>query len=139
MDNLESHTYEVFEKDPVKYSEYQKAIFYALRDRVPDSEARARTTYVACLLTFDLLHNFRFTDWNAAGTSVKGIRIWDFLALCVWEKAQGNLNCFAIACCSAFWHTFLQFVLFSQKDIVGIIDCVKVVKCPSNTWQLEKL
>ena len=62
MDNLESHTYEVFEKDPVKYSEYQKAIFYALRDRVPDSEARTRTTYVACLLTFDLLHNFRFTD-----------------------------------------------------------------------------
>ena len=24
MDNLESHTYEVFEKDPVKYSEYQR-------------------------------------------------------------------------------------------------------------------
>ena len=26
MDNLESQTYEVFEKDPVKYSEYQAAI-----------------------------------------------------------------------------------------------------------------
>ena len=24
MDNLESGTYEVFEKDPVKYSQYQK-------------------------------------------------------------------------------------------------------------------
>jgi len=24
MDNLESQTYEVFEKDPVKYSQYQK-------------------------------------------------------------------------------------------------------------------
>lgn len=46
MDNLESHTYEVFEKDPVKYSEYQKAIFYALRDRVPESEAETRVTYV---------------------------------------------------------------------------------------------
>jgi len=46
MDNLESHTYEVFEKDPVKYSEYQKAIFCALRDRVPDSEAAARFMYV---------------------------------------------------------------------------------------------
>jgi len=46
MDNLESHTYEVFEKDPVKYSEYQKAIFCALRDRVPDSEAASRVTYV---------------------------------------------------------------------------------------------
>lgn len=24
MDNLDSHTYEVFEKDPVKYVEYEK-------------------------------------------------------------------------------------------------------------------
>ncbi len=32
MDNLESQTYEVFEKDPVKYSQYQKVghrIFWA--------------------------------------------------------------------------------------------------------------
>ena len=50
MDNLESHTYEVFEKDPVKYSEYQKAIFCALRDRVPDSDAPTRVTYVIILL-----------------------------------------------------------------------------------------
>jgi len=46
MDNLESHTYEVFEKDPVKYSEYQKAIFYSLRDRVPESDAATCVTYV---------------------------------------------------------------------------------------------
>jgi len=49
MDNLESHTYEVFEKDPVKYSEYQKAIFCALRDRVLESDAATRVTYVMCL------------------------------------------------------------------------------------------
>ena len=30
MDNLESGTYEVFEKDPVKYSQYQLAIYQAL-------------------------------------------------------------------------------------------------------------
>ncbi|XP_057333940.1 protein arginine N-methyltransferase 5 [Microplitis mediator] len=30
MDNLESGTYEVFEKDPVKYSEYQRAIHQAI-------------------------------------------------------------------------------------------------------------
>ena len=30
MDNLESQTYEVFEKDPVKYSEYQAAIQVAI-------------------------------------------------------------------------------------------------------------
>ncbi len=38
MDNLDSGTYEVFEKDPIKYSEYQRAIHDALRDRVTDEE-----------------------------------------------------------------------------------------------------
>ncbi|KAL7275964.1 hypothetical protein RUND412_001064 [Rhizina undulata] len=32
-DNLESITYEVFEKDPVKYNQYEKAIELALRER----------------------------------------------------------------------------------------------------------
>jgi len=32
-DNLESITYEVFEKDPVKYDQYEKAIELALHDR----------------------------------------------------------------------------------------------------------
>jgi hypothetical protein len=31
-DNLESQTYEVFEKDPVKYVNYQEAVFLALQD-----------------------------------------------------------------------------------------------------------
>lgn len=31
MDNLESQTYEIFEKDPIKYSQYQKVrIFYEI-------------------------------------------------------------------------------------------------------------
>lgn len=34
MDNLESQTYEVFEKDPVKYNEYQRAIYGALLDMI---------------------------------------------------------------------------------------------------------
>ncbi|CAG0884407.1 unnamed protein product [Cyprideis torosa] len=38
QDNLESSTYECFEQDPVKYHEYQRAIFHALQDRVPVSE-----------------------------------------------------------------------------------------------------
>lgn len=37
MDNLESSTYEVFERDPVKYNQYEKAIFHALLDR-PNKE-----------------------------------------------------------------------------------------------------
>ena len=32
MDNLESGTYEIFEKDPFKYAEYQSAIQHALTD-----------------------------------------------------------------------------------------------------------
>lgn len=35
MDNLESQTYEVFEKDPVKYTEYQRAMYSILIDRIP--------------------------------------------------------------------------------------------------------
>mmetsp|Transcript_3808 Transcript_3808/g.5844 ORF Transcript_3808/g.5844 Transcript_3808/m.5844 type:complete len:407 (-) Transcript_3808:99-1319(-) len=35
MDNLESQTYEVFEKDPIKYTQYQSAITEALRDTPP--------------------------------------------------------------------------------------------------------
>lgn len=36
MDNLESHTYEVFEKCPVKYTEYQRAMRLAFLDRVDE-------------------------------------------------------------------------------------------------------
>ncbi|KAI8927188.1 PRMT5 arginine-N-methyltransferase-domain-containing protein [Entophlyctis helioformis] len=35
MDNLDSATYEVFEKDPIKYQEYERAVYRALIDRVP--------------------------------------------------------------------------------------------------------
>ena len=38
MDNLESSTYEVFEKDPFKYTQYKKAIYEALIDRVPEKQ-----------------------------------------------------------------------------------------------------
>eukprot|EP00124_Ichthyophonus_hoferi_P000328 Ihof_evm24s11 gene=Ihof_evmTU24s11 len=38
MDNLESGTYEVFEKDPVKYREYEQAVYRALLDRVPEDK-----------------------------------------------------------------------------------------------------
>jgi len=49
MDNLESHTYEVFEKDPIKYSEYQRAIYCALRDRVPDKDKDTHVTVLMVL------------------------------------------------------------------------------------------
>ncbi|KAI3470085.1 hypothetical protein Pfo_026748 [Paulownia fortunei] len=44
MDNLEAQTYETFEKDTVKYSQYQRAVAKALVDRVPDENASRVTT-----------------------------------------------------------------------------------------------
>lgn len=44
MDNLEAQTYETFEKDTVKYIQYQRAISKALLDRVPDNKASSITT-----------------------------------------------------------------------------------------------
>jgi protein arginine N-methyltransferase 5 len=46
MDNLESQVYEIFEKDPIKYSQYQKAIAAALCDRVSESEKLTKETVV---------------------------------------------------------------------------------------------
>ncbi|XP_046843364.1 protein arginine N-methyltransferase 5-like [Xenia sp. Carnegie-2017] len=46
MDNLESQTYEVFEKDPVKYNQYQEAIRQALIDRVSDKSIESAVTVV---------------------------------------------------------------------------------------------
>ncbi|KAL9226935.1 hypothetical protein vseg_002691 [Gypsophila vaccaria] len=44
MDNLEAQTYETFEKDTVKYTQYQRAVSKALLDRVPDDKASSVTT-----------------------------------------------------------------------------------------------
>ncbi|XP_072357647.1 protein arginine N-methyltransferase 5 [Scyliorhinus torazame] len=38
MDNLESQTYEIFEKDHIKYSQYQQAVYKCLLDRIPEEE-----------------------------------------------------------------------------------------------------
>ncbi len=42
MDNLESQVYEIFEKDPIKYSQYQKAIAQALCDRVSEKDKHTK-------------------------------------------------------------------------------------------------
>ena len=49
MDNLESTTYEVFEKDPVKYDEYENAIRKALLDRVSEEDAATKTIVLMVL------------------------------------------------------------------------------------------
>lgn len=42
-DNLDSYTYEVFEKDPVKYALYQQAIELALCDKVAEADIASKT------------------------------------------------------------------------------------------------
>lgn len=39
MDNLENDTYEGFERDPVKYRQYEEAIYQALCDRAADNNS----------------------------------------------------------------------------------------------------
>ncbi|XP_055378357.1 protein arginine N-methyltransferase 5 [Condylostylus longicornis] len=46
FDNLDCYTYEVFERDPVKYKYYQNAIEAALIDKVPDNEINKKTIIV---------------------------------------------------------------------------------------------
>ena len=48
-ENLESKTYEDFEKDPIKYKRYQEAIGRALLDRVPPEERETKTTVIMVL------------------------------------------------------------------------------------------
>lgn len=52
MDNLESQTYEVFEKDPIKYSLYQQAVYAALLDKVPETESLTQTLSVSAVQLF---------------------------------------------------------------------------------------
>ena len=49
MDNLESCTYEVFEKDPIKYSEYQRAIYHAIIDKLPTETDKSKTLQIMVL------------------------------------------------------------------------------------------
>jgi protein arginine N-methyltransferase 5 len=38
MDNLQSVTYQTFEQDPIKYRNYEEAMFRAIRDWDKDEE-----------------------------------------------------------------------------------------------------
>lgn len=42
-DNLDCYTYEIFERDPVKYILYQRAIEQALMDRIEEKDIESTT------------------------------------------------------------------------------------------------
>ena len=52
MDNLESQTYEVFDKGPVKYNEYQRAMYLAILDKVPLEEKDTKVMSVFLLILY---------------------------------------------------------------------------------------
>lgn len=52
QDNLESQTYETFERDTNKYLAYEEAVLAALLDRVPPPEATTRTTVLSSFKSF---------------------------------------------------------------------------------------
>lgn len=51
MDNLESQTYEIFEKDPYKYNQYQTAIYKAILSKVSEAERDTKTLWVSMMTT----------------------------------------------------------------------------------------
>ena len=58
MDNLESQTYEVFEKDPVKSTEYQKAMYLAILDKVPleEKDTKVMSVFLLIFYSFNSFH-----------------------------------------------------------------------------------
>uniref|UniRef100_A0AAR2K2G9 Protein arginine N-methyltransferase 5 n=2 Tax=Pygocentrus nattereri TaxID=42514 RepID=A0AAR2K2G9_PYGNA len=70
MDNLESQTYEVFEKDPIKYSQYQQIIYIADRKlRVYAVEKNPNAVIT--------LENWKFEEWGDQVTVVScDMRDW---------------------------------------------------------------
>ncbi|KAL4588237.1 hypothetical protein LXL04_001119 [Taraxacum kok-saghyz] len=69
MDNLEAQAYETFEKDSVKYIQYQRAVSKALLDRISDENASTTTV----VLGKDLLleHHYRYTSFIQPVTTSK--------------------------------------------------------------------
>lgn len=57
MDNLESNTYEVFERDPTKYQLYEEAIKKALLVKIPEEEKETKTVYAYANLLYNLIRN----------------------------------------------------------------------------------
>lgn len=50
MDNLESQTYEIFEKDPIKYTQYQAAIVQAIININLKRETKLDKMYVSFIV-----------------------------------------------------------------------------------------
>lgn len=74
-DNLDAYTYEVFEKDPVKYLYYQRAIEGALVDKVTEAEIDTKTVRIFHYLFVDE-NPLKFANHFADGSNGCRCRSW---------------------------------------------------------------
>jgi protein arginine N-methyltransferase 5 len=72
QDNLESATYEVFEKDQTKYSQYEEAIYHALIDRVREGSEQVTTVMVVGAGRGPLIRS----AFKASNRSRRKIAVW---------------------------------------------------------------
>lgn len=117
FDNLESSTYEVFERDPIKYNQYEKAIYAALLDRssknlkiavvgagrgpLVDRAIKAAVTADRIVEIYALeknpsaylyLCNRKVHQWNDQVTVVQGdMRSWNAINPSTGEKLVFNI------------------------------------------------
>ncbi|XP_015598235.1 protein arginine N-methyltransferase 5 isoform X2 [Cephus cinctus] len=73
MDNLESQTYEIFEKDPVKYTEYQRAIHMAIVDK---SKKLRKTEPIVIMLVGAGRGPLVRASLNAADHAHKNVKVY---------------------------------------------------------------
>ena len=84
MDNLESQTYVAFEKDPVKYSQYEKAVVKALEQLPADKttvlmvNTPANPDCIQMVACFLFAGVGRLTAWGSYCLP-KGMDIWRVL------------------------------------------------------------
>ncbi|XWS70630.1 hypothetical protein CRYUN_Cryun03dG0063200 [Craigia yunnanensis] len=128
MDHLEAQTYETFEKDSVKYMQYQRAICKALLDRVPDAEASALTTVLMVV-------------GAGRGPLVRA-------SLQAAEETGRKLEVYAVEKIQMLWSHFIlprqadfRLYLFKQSlvKLEGWENAVTIVSCDMRLWNsLEK-
>ena len=121
-DNLESTTYEVFEKDPIKYEQYEKATCLALQERDPNS--------VTCV--FHLLQKFySMTLKSISIVAVVGAGRGPLVsrALRAAESAGRNIQLFAVEKNPNAYVTLLRH----NKETWG--GQVTVIKSDMRSWK----
>jgi len=106
MDNLEASTYEVFEKDPIKYTEYQRAIQLALEDRINDEEAQQGKVSILMVLGAGRGPLVR-ASLRAAELSVRKIKVYAV------EKNPNAVNTLM----AQKWDKWLEKVEVIQTDM----------------------